>query len=89
MEMLQHSVVTLVALVASAVVLHRVFRFANPGVGQSVCSRCPSAQGACGVATRGTTIHHPAVLIRTPAHVRDQTWRPPQRAGSVERPDPS
>jgi hypothetical protein len=83
MEMLQHAVVTLVALAASAAVFRRAFRFARPPrTGETACSGCPSTQVACGAttpATRGPTIQHPAILIRASAHVRSQTSRIPTR----------
>ena len=93
MEILQHAVVTLVALAAGTAVFRRAFRFARPlRAEESACSGCPSAQGLCGAttpSTSGATIQHPAVLIRTSAHVRSQTSRTPRQADSVEQLDPS
>lgn len=92
MEIFQHTVVTLVALAASAALCRRVFGFAGPRAGRTGCAGCPSAQGACGGTTRatsGATVQHPAVLIRTSAHVRSQTSRAPSRADSLGRLDPS
>jgi hypothetical protein len=92
MEILQHAVVTLVALAASAVLVRRVFGFVEPRAGRTGCAGCPSAQGACGPttqATSGATVHHPAVLIRTSAHERIQPSRTPRRADSLEWLDPS
>jgi hypothetical protein len=92
MEILQHAVVTLVALAASAVLVRRGFGFVEPRAGRTGCAGCPSAQGACRAttqATSGATVQHPAVLIPTSALVRRQTSRTPRRAGSIGRLDPS
>lgn len=92
MEILQHAVVTLVALAASALLCRRVFGFVGPGAGRTCCARCPSAEGACGATTHvtsGATVQYAAVLIRTSAHVRGQTLRTPRRADSLGRPHPS
>lgn len=86
MEILQHAVVTLVALAASAALFRRVFGFVGPRAGRTGCAGCPSAQGACGAttqATSGATVQHPAVLIRASAHVRSQTSRTPRRADAL------
>lgn len=89
-EILQHAVVTLVALAASAVLVRRVFGFVEPRASRIGCAGCPSAQGACRAttqATSGATVHHPAVLIRTSAHEGSQTSPRPTRVDSVERLD--
>lgn len=92
MEILQHAVVTLVALGASAALVRRVFGFAGPRAGRTGCAGCPSAQGVCGATTQATsaaTVQHPAVLIRPSAHERSRTSRTPRRANSFGRPGPS
>jgi len=48
MEILQHAVVTLVALAASAVLVRRVFGSIKPRAGRTSCAGCPSAPGSCG-----------------------------------------
>jgi hypothetical protein len=78
MEILQHAVVTLVALAASGLVFRRVFGFVGRRAGGSGCAACPSAKGACGGSTQVTsdaTVVHPAVMIRTSAQLRSQTSR--------------
>ena len=92
MEILQHAVVTLVALAASAVLVRRVFGFIKPRAGRTNCAGCPSAPG-----TRGATIQprsdaalqHPAILIRSSAHGRRQSARTRRPADSLEQPGPS
>jgi hypothetical protein len=76
MEIVQHAVVTVVALAAAVVVCRRVFGFVGSGAERTSCEGCPSTESACGAtthATAGATVQHPAVLIRTSAHVRRQT----------------
>ena len=78
MEIFQHAVVTLLALAASALVFRRVFGFVGRSAGRSGCAACPSAKGSCGTttqATSGATVVHPVVMLRTSAHVRNQTPR--------------
>ena len=78
MEILQHAVVTLLALAAVAVLYRRIVGFAGPGAAGTGCDGCPSAERTCGTTTHaatGAAVQHPAVLIRTSAHVRSQTRR--------------
>jgi hypothetical protein len=66
MEILQHAVVTLVALAASAVLCRRVVGVVGHPAGRTECAGCPSAQGACRATTQttsGATVQHAAVLI--------------------------
>lgn len=48
MELLQHAVVTLVALAAGAVVIRRVLGFAAPPAKPAGCAGCPAARAASG-----------------------------------------
>lgn len=69
MEILQHAVVTLVALAAAAVVLRRLFGFLSPRAEEPRCAGCPSTQGACAPTAPqpGGGVVHPAVLVRRAA----------------------
>lgn len=92
MEIVQHAVVTLVALAASAVLCRRVFGFASPPAPGTGCAGCPSAQDACGATTQpttGATVQHPVVLMRTCARVPGQTSGEPSTPDSLGRLDPS
>lgn len=66
-DMLQHGVVTLVALGALAVIARRVLGFVQVRDTRSGCPNCPSSKGACAPRvtpdTQPTT--HPAVLVRS------------------------
>ena len=66
-EMLQHAIVTLVALGALAVIARRVLGFVGVRESKSGCSNCASSKSACATpttaATRPTT--HRAVLVRS------------------------
>ena len=87
MEIVQHAVVTLVALAASAALCRRVFGSMRPSTRQTGCAGCPSAQGVCAATTQttsGSTVQAQAVLIRTAGHVRSRASRMAKRADSVE-----
>ena len=66
MEILQHAVVTMVALAAAAVVLRRLFGFLSPRAEQPRCAGCPSTESSCAPspAPSGGGAVHPAVLVR-------------------------
>jgi len=71
-EILQHALVTLAALAASAAIFRRVLGFVGTRARRTGCS-CPSGDGACGTPRHGTsskdggaTVHHVTVLTRQP-----------------------
>lgn len=47
-EILQHIVVTLVALAAGSTLVHRMVGCVGTRAGRSGCAGCPSARSACG-----------------------------------------
>jgi hypothetical protein len=72
-DILQHAVVSVVALAASGTLVRRVFGFALPNARRTGCAACPSGRNTCGAptqATGGAPSQHAAVLIRPPARVR-------------------
>lgn len=64
---LQHALVSLVALVAVAVLVRRLFGFARPS-STPACANCPSAAGRCQVPApvQRPVAHpaHPLVFVR-------------------------
>jgi len=71
-QLLQHALVTLAALVASAAIFRRILGFVGTRARRTACS-CPSGDKACGRQERGTsaketgaTVHH--VTVRTREH---------------------
>lgn len=65
-ELLQHVTVTIVALGAGAVLVHRVFGFLGVrSSGTGGCDACPSSKGACSMPAE-TSAERPAVFIRAP-----------------------
>ena len=69
-EILQHALVTMAALAASAVIFRRILGFVGTRARRTGCS-CPSGDGACGMPGPGTsanetgaTVHHVTVLTR-------------------------
>ena len=69
-EILQHALVTLAALAASAAIFRRVMGFVGTRARRTGCS-CPSGGGACGTpghstasTGNGATVHHVTVLTR-------------------------
>ena len=67
MDLLQDALVTLVTLVAVAILFRRVTGFARPSSTPG-CANCPSAAGSCDVATPAPPTvarpEHPLVFIR-------------------------
>ncbi len=70
MDLVQHAIVTLVAMAAVAVLLRRLVGVARPGAGAApACANCPSSAGSCQVgeppaATTAAPATHPLVLVR-------------------------
>jgi hypothetical protein len=71
-EILQHALVTLAALAASAAIFRRILGFVGTRARRPVCS-CPSGGGACespghDAASKGNgaTVHHVTVLTGQP-----------------------
>ena len=69
-QILQHALVTLAALAASAVIFRRVMGFVGTRPKRTGCS-CPSGDGVCGTPGHGTSakgteaaVHHVTVLGR-------------------------
>ena len=68
-EILQHALVTMAALAASAVIFRRIRGVVGTRAKRTACS-CPSGDGACGTpgreSAKGTdaTVHHVTVLTR-------------------------
>ena len=67
MDLIQHALVTLVTLMAVAILFRRVTGFARPSSTPG-CANCPSAAGACHVAAPmpapAVRPEHPLVFIR-------------------------
>lgn len=64
-EFFQHTVVTLIALAASATLVRRVFGVVGPRPTRTGCSGCPSAGRACGPATQTTSVAVSVLVKRT------------------------
>jgi len=72
-EMLQHAIVTLVALAAGTAVVRRIFGFVGRRARRTGCASCASGSGACATPAQSApdvTVQRVAVLTRPPAVVR-------------------
>ena len=85
MAILQHALVTLLALAAGAVLFRRVFGVAGTSAGKRGCTGCPSARRSGYANTPAATradVERPAVLIPTSALLRRQTSGTPARVAT-------
>ncbi len=70
MELVQHVIVTLVAMAAAGLVVRRLVGVARPAPGAApACANCPSNAGSCHVAppldaATAAPTTHPLVLVR-------------------------
>lgn len=82
-DLLQHAVVTLVAVAAAWIVLQRVFGVFGPAraAGGPGCASCPSSRGACGPAAAKPAAAHTSAQPPGDAPLPLTLHRPTRRQG--------